>query len=192
MQIVAQRRPKRNKNCNVIENLNPLCYNAAVLRTGAQVDTRDLIEKINAELDVRGITRDDLATRARISRVTVWRILTGETKHPRKTTVRQLARALQLTDTAVQEVLSGQYEMLPIVDVLPEDDDLFKKALLNQLEAVPRHLRLEAVRVAMVGMAGIMQRVEGSRRPDPYQSLRQLEQARWNARKRAQFDRSPG
>jgi transcriptional regulator with XRE-family HTH domain len=145
-----------------------------------------LLSRIETELQALGISRDELAMRAGLSRQTVWRILTRQTERPRKATVRRLTRALGIPDADMREVLTGQYEMLPITERLIEDDALFQKALTAQLEAVPERLRLEAVRAAIVTMAGVMQQSRSPTDQDPYRVLRSMERARWQARNRRQ------
>jgi transcriptional regulator with XRE-family HTH domain len=152
------------------------------------MDIPELIRRIETELKAQSLTRAELATRAGLSRVTVWRVLERITEHPRKQTVWRLARATGIRDANIRESLSGQYELLPVTEQLPGDDVLFQEALVSQLEAVPKHLRLEAVRVAMGAMAGVIHREAEDPAEDPYRFLRQLEKSRWNARKRYKAD----
>ncbi|HYH81507.1 MAG TPA: helix-turn-helix transcriptional regulator [Longimicrobium sp.] len=150
----------------------------------------ELIKRIEAALKTSGMTHDELAMRADVSRQTLWRILSRVTKRPHKATLLRLSKTLNLPDTTLKEALSGQYEMLQVSERLPEDDELFKKALCAQLDSVPERLRLEAVRAALVSMAGVVQQSK-SPTEDGYHVLRSMEKSRWQARVRRRSPAPP-
>jgi transcriptional regulator with XRE-family HTH domain len=143
----------------------------------------ELVLRLNKALADTGLTVEQLATRAAVSRQTVWRILTGITTKPHSRTLQKLAYTLGLTHAAIAESATGQYEMVPLLERLPEDDSLFLKALRSQLETIPEPLRLAAVRSALAAMAAVSQEPREATLAS-YSALRRLERSRWSMQRR--------
>ncbi len=120
------------------------------------------VEQIKKKMRELGISEAQLAAAVDTARSTISRLLRKtHKKQPRISTLKKVAAALQIP---LEQLLGArQLELDAAWD--PSAGPAFERAMVEQFQAVPRHLKADAAREAVSAMVSVM--LKSGKRPSP-------------------------